>query len=276
MFEHAIDFLFGDGAAVGRVIAGGASVIGEAASYILRASPEIIDFIAWQKFSGDSTTNWEKWKSTEKHGEFSGQIKIMKSHVLLLEQLERHAGGSEILEEYKKLGHSLPDEMVLGKVKRVLSKTLSPRKHGDDDTLIKQVNEALEVLKDGQHAGMRDSYNDMLKKAESDTALQERVKKFFNDFKGKQTEFYEAAEREVQKSRLLLEGEISKPGKAEKIFESFKKAGTAKQGAIVFAAVTGTALVAYGVSRAWEKNKKRAASFTESLENDKSQTAMTL
>ncbi|MEK6747320.1 MAG: hypothetical protein AABY33_09870 [Pseudomonadota bacterium] len=203
----------------------------------------------------------------------------IKSHSLILKQLEKHAAGSELLEEYTALGINLPSKDMLKSVKITLSKALYPKEAGQDGTLMAHVNNAVDVLGDSKKT---EPYRNLLSRAGNDSALRGRIQEIFKEFSGKQSEFYEKI---AKRAKLLLpfhgrtrEEMNSSERISHSIHEGFKKRGNFGKGAIVFTTVAGTSFLAYYLATRKDKSKNpRVETHVEKLSKDnKPQTAITL
>lgn len=240
---------------------------------------DYLQFRMWQGISGDSAKGFGAWKV----GGGSGHDALiaeagdaLKSHMLLLEQLEKHAPNSEALARYRELGIKLPDEELLRQVKKALSGKLHPDRHMGDNDLMSKVNQALDIIGNEEKTA---PYRDILQKAESDAELRGRIEGFLKDFAGKQSEFYEKA---AQNAKLLLPfgGKNTEDmGTAERvsnsIYEGMKNAGPVKQGVIAFGLVASTSLLAYGFAK-WQENKRKATSHVDSLDKKQAQASIAL
>lgn len=280
---------------LGRILGSSEGAIGEAFEGILsrfgkgaaNVLSEYLDYEFYSRVSdavggGHSHKSWEKWHragGAAQNEELAQAAEAIKSHSLILEQLHKHAPNSELLEKYAALGINLPGEDLLKEAKRTLSIKLYPREIGQDDTLMKAVNNALDVLKDRTKT---EPYRNLLAKAGNNQGLREKIEGFFKDFSGKQSEFYEQA---AMRAKLLLsfQGKSrEKMNTAEKIshsiHEGFVKRGQLGRGAIIFSAVAGTSFLAYYLATRKDKSKKAHGTEThvEKLSKDKPQTAIAL
>ncbi|MEZ5690254.1 MAG: hypothetical protein R3D71_01140 [Rickettsiales bacterium] len=206
---------------------------------------------------------------------------VITSHSLLLEQLKKHAAGKDVLREYEALGINLPSDDLLKKVKKSLSGHLHPDRAGGNNELMGKVNGALEVLGNTEKTA---GYREILQNA--DSAMRQNIEKLFRDIAGKQTEFYErTAQRAADAARLKLpfKGKATEQMNASELFskkihDGFKNSSRFKRGAIAFALVTGTSLLAYGLASMREKklDKNKPVSYVDmvSSKNDEQQKSM--
>jgi|CXWL01.1.fsa_nt_gi hypothetical protein len=272
---------------IGRILGVGEGRIGGAIeSFISRfgghASEIFGDYLEWkfyEKVGGSKTHSWEQWNKFGKEGidlELLEAAKVIKSHSLIREQLEKHADGSELLGKYKDLGVNLPSDDLLKQAKRALSSKIHPDVTGGSDSLMKAVNESIDILGNQEKTK---SYRDLLGKAGNDNSLREKIEGFFKKFSGKQTACYEEMAR---KARLLIpfHGKLKEEmGAAERvshvIHEGFKNSGQVGRGAIIFGAVASTALFAYYLANRQQKDKTKKT-HVESTNREKTQTSIAL
>ncbi len=208
--------------------------------------------------------------------ELGAAAKAMQAHSLIGDKLRELVPDSPAAREYLALGMNPPSEEVLKNAYNALLRKLHPDLHNGKDVGIEAVKEAFSLLGDSHNT---EPYREILQKAEFDPSLKTRLKDFFEEFAGKQTAFY----NEASKASRLQIGYTAKAredmGKAERIWHdtssSFKNASPTKQGAIIFATVTGTTLLAYGIAKHIE-HKKQAKSHVEALEKEKPQASLSV
>lgn len=244
---------------------------------------EYLNYRAYEAFSGSKSHSWQNWhQAGDSAKEFAAHSEVIKSHSVLRANLEKYAPGSELLNKYRELGINLPDEDILKKVKRTLSK-LHPDKNRvpGGEGLMGEIFQAIDVLK---NKAKTDPYRDILERAKNDSGLRGRIEGLFKDLSG----FCEkAAEHRARtaKLRLPFNGktmEEMNTGQrfSYRIYNNLSKSSPTRQGAIIFGVVTGTALLGYGVMRYMENKKSKppveAKSHVEALEKKQPQKSMAL
>ncbi len=275
-FESASFHGFGKGGIIEGLFSGESAALRNLFSHLGRVTCENIIELAELNITEEFIKKCFGHSQGVSKAELGAASKAIKAHSLINEQLQKHAPGSVTAMEYAALGTGLPSEKLLERAKGTLLRKLHPDLHNGNDIAIKAVNEALNVL---ENLDKTKAYREILRKTEIDPSLKTNLNNFFKEFSGKQTNFYE----EVDKASRLRIGYAAKAredmGKAERIWHdassSFKNASHIKQGAIIFATVTGTTLLAYGIAKHIDR-KKQAQSHVEALAKEKPQTSLSV